>query len=525
MASKQTTTITPPPRAPPTLSEINSKWDLAVESWFSVCAGLSSTSITTVVNTFHKVNQFTASHLSELTPANHATLLLARRITFVAYCHIDTGAVAQGQALLTTAINLASSIPLTPETRTLLHQAIIEMKLTFDDDHDMSGSRQTIEKYGPLIDYNHPMQRPGTLLPNLKAAPFHNSTDFPFTTLLQDPTTFATIATEVGNISTTVWSPVGGGEHRDGGGTHDSSVLVGNWNEIVLFGTGAQPKLAPQTAAILHRVLPSDFVTLCSSGGGEVIVSKLGAGSRILPHCAPTNYRLTCHLGIHVPERRGGKECRIRVGEEWREWEVGKCMMFDDSFEHEVRNDSDYDRVILLIRFWHPDLKGGGEQGGGEQDEAVRKGVREKEEAFRERWVPPLDLTVASNRAVDEHLPIKGPGEDGAWMQGKSCGRSGGECEWKVRVVNGRLAIRCLCGRDRARADRSGEFCLQLKRAEEMKIREFVAKEGRGEAVSDFERRMIERHKRAKEKETNSKTTNTQTSTQSTQTNRTNTQS
>jgi aspartyl/asparaginyl beta-hydroxylase (cupin superfamily) len=31
-------------------------------------------------------------------------------------------------------------------------------------------------------------------------------------------------------------------------------------------------------------------------------------------------------------------------------------MIFDDSFEHEVRNDGESDRVILLVDIWHPEL-------------------------------------------------------------------------------------------------------------------------------------------------------------------------
>ena len=51
-----------------------------------------------------------------------------------------------------------------------------------------------------------------------------------------------------------------------------------------------------------------------------------------------------------------GPSCRIRVGEEWRCWEEGKVLLFDDSFEHEVENKTNELRVVLLIRFFHPAL-------------------------------------------------------------------------------------------------------------------------------------------------------------------------
>lgn len=34
----------------------------------------------------------------------------------------------------------------------------------------------------------------------------------------------------------------------------------------------------------------------------------------------------------------------------------GRDLIFDDSFEHEAWNESEADRVVLLIQFWHPDL-------------------------------------------------------------------------------------------------------------------------------------------------------------------------
>ncbi len=33
-----------------------------------------------------------------------------------------------------------------------------------------------------------------------------------------------------------------------------------------------------------------------------------------------------------------------------------KCLVFDDSFEHEAWNLSQETRAVLIIDFWHPDL-------------------------------------------------------------------------------------------------------------------------------------------------------------------------
>lgn len=46
--------------------------------------------------------------------------------------------------------------------------------------------------------------------------------------------------------------------------------------------------------------------------------------------------------------------CSYRVGFERRQWQVGKVLVFDDSIEHEARNDSDQQRVVLIFDTWNP---------------------------------------------------------------------------------------------------------------------------------------------------------------------------
>ena len=51
-----------------------------------------------------------------------------------------------------------------------------------------------------------------------------------------------------------------------------------------------------------------------------------------------------------LPSRtnRATRGAGIRVGTETREWRAGECLIFDDSFEHEVWHDGDSDRVVLI---------------------------------------------------------------------------------------------------------------------------------------------------------------------------------
>ena len=55
------------------------------------------------------------------------------------------------------------------------------------------------------------------------------------------------------------------------------------------------------------------------------------------------------HLPLIVPDN-----CRVKVGGEIRHWEEGKVMVFDDSFIHDVQNNSDHVRVVLFFSVYHP---------------------------------------------------------------------------------------------------------------------------------------------------------------------------
>ena len=44
----------------------------------------------------------------------------------------------------------------------------------------------------------------------------------------------------------------------------------------------------------------------------------------------------------------------MRVIDEWVQWEEGKALIFDDVVNHEVRNDTDETRIVLLIQFKRP---------------------------------------------------------------------------------------------------------------------------------------------------------------------------
>ena len=95
----------------------------------------------------------------------------------------------------------------------------------------------------------------------------------------------------------------------------------------------------PRTAEILQGI----------AGIGLAGFSRMAPATHIAAHSgwAENEYRL--HLGLVVPDG-----CRLRVVDETRPWQEGKCLIFDDTSEHEAWNDSTEVRGNLMVDFLRP---------------------------------------------------------------------------------------------------------------------------------------------------------------------------
>ena len=107
--------------------------------------------------------------------------------------------------------------------------------------------------------------------------------------------------------------------------------------------------LCPKTYSILQKIpnlISADF-------------SYLPANMHIKPHKGFTQMVLRAHLGLVIPDN-----CKLRVGNEIKTWQVGKMLIFDDSFEHEAWNDSNEDRFVLMLDIANPKWRYPGSAGG-----------------------------------------------------------------------------------------------------------------------------------------------------------------
>jgi len=202
-------------------------------------------------------------------------------------------------------------------------------------------------------------QRPGHMVPGLTSKPWHDPEDFPWVRRLEDG--WRRIRAELdavlegrrceeaglgrGPRGGAAWPRVHGDDQALAEGT-------GVWREFPVLGLrGDTETRCPFTHALLSDIEAVRSHRDLRSNEETAVFSRLTPGTHLRAHCGPTNTHLTCHLGLRVP---GG--CSLRVGGETRSWEEGRCVVFDDSFEHEVWHQGDTARVVLLIRFWHPDI-------------------------------------------------------------------------------------------------------------------------------------------------------------------------
>ncbi|XP_018861148.1 aspartyl/asparaginyl beta-hydroxylase isoform X16 [Parus major] len=125
----------------------------------------------------------------------------------------------------------------------------------------------------------------------------------------------------------------------------------GDWSQFTLWQQGRKNenacKSVPKTCALLER-----FPEATGCRRGQIKYSIMHPGTHVWPHTGPTNCRLRMHLGLVIPK----EGCRIRCAQEYRDWEEGKVLIFDDSFEHEVWQDAESYRLIFIVDVWHPEL-------------------------------------------------------------------------------------------------------------------------------------------------------------------------
>ncbi|RJS92211.1 aspartyl/asparaginyl beta-hydroxylase domain-containing protein [Salinisphaera sp. Q1T1-3] len=118
------------------------------------------------------------------------------------------------------------------------------------------------------------------------------------------------------------------------------------WKTFMLWGFGTRMdfgcELCPQTAAALEQV----------PGLSNAFFSILGPGKHIPRHRGVTKGLVRCHIGLRVPD--SPERCLIQVDDVDCAWEEGGMFFFDDTYPHEVWNETDGYRAVLLFDIERP---------------------------------------------------------------------------------------------------------------------------------------------------------------------------
>jgi beta-hydroxylase len=119
------------------------------------------------------------------------------------------------------------------------------------------------------------------------------------------------------------------------------------WKSFVLWGYGLRSEencaRCPETARLLERV----------PGLLTALFSVLDPHSHIPRHTGPTKAIVTGHLGLRIP--RQPERCHMEIADTDYVWQEGRIILFDDMYEHEVWNDTDERRVVLMVHIKRPE--------------------------------------------------------------------------------------------------------------------------------------------------------------------------
>jgi aspartyl/asparaginyl beta-hydroxylase (cupin superfamily) len=98
----------------------------------------------------------------------------------------------------------------------------------------------------------------------------------------------------------------------------------------------------PQTAGLVKQI----------PGLRSAFFSVLEPGAHIPEHRGHVRGLLRGRLALTVPKDR--ENCWLRDEDQFLHWDEGKMLVFDDTYRHEVQNNSSEERVVLILHCDRP---------------------------------------------------------------------------------------------------------------------------------------------------------------------------
>ena len=201
---------------------------------------------------------------------------------------------------------------------------------------DAAAGRRRFHRYVDTFAHGDDLPLRG-VYPQLDGQPWYDPSEFPLVSYLESH--YDAIRDEILGLGSLPF-------HRES----ERIKRSGEWDVAFLYERGRRRDAMCDACPVTTRGIES--YPAMRTVAGLIYASRMRGGTHIEAHRGPTNLRVRCHLGIQVPEG----DCGIRVADETRQWREGRCLVFDDHFEHEAWNHTDEDRIVLIVDMWHPGL-------------------------------------------------------------------------------------------------------------------------------------------------------------------------
>ncbi|HEY0200222.1 MAG TPA: aspartyl/asparaginyl beta-hydroxylase domain-containing protein [Burkholderiaceae bacterium] len=170
-------------------------------------------------------------------------------------------------------------------------------------------------------------------------SPYLDNNAFPEMKLLDD--NWQVIRTEA--LALAELERIRAAEHNNDAGFN--SFFKEGWKRFYLKWYEARhpsaQELCPQTVALLARI-PQVKAAMFAS---------LPPGGKLNPHRDPYAGSLRYHLGLVTPN---DERCYIDVDGQRYAWHDGQSVIFDETYIHHVKNDTDQGRIILFCDIERP---------------------------------------------------------------------------------------------------------------------------------------------------------------------------
>ena len=215
------------------------------------------------------------------------------------------------------------------------------------------------------------LQTPRVFDPSLAARPWWDGSGFAVVRELEAAWADGRIGADLKRLGIVAGGGGGGGTERFerivstgtpiNGAPGADGDAAGVWSEFMLYDGHAwrddRCAVASALCSVLRGAPETNGAILHANGSvkhaaqGQTTLFRLRPGARVLPHVGVTNRRLVVQFPL-----AGFDGVRFRVGDEWRGYEEGRALVFDDSFEHEVVHGGEADRFVLYTVVHHPEL-------------------------------------------------------------------------------------------------------------------------------------------------------------------------